>query len=533
MNLVLNERYLFAGFVLDLTAGRLFADGDEVRLRPKAFALLSYLVRNAGRVVSKDELMTVLWPDVTVTEDSLTQCVRDVRQALRDEGAAMLRTVPRRGYLFEDRSDAKDLRPAAGVASAGGSVTEGVEPAPDLNTSTLRRDGIAVMPFIVTSDNPADTPLFDGLAHDVISRLARLRSFHVIARGSTFALRHLATDPQAAGRLLNVAYALSGAAEVQGNQCRPSVDLVHVESGAIVWTDMATGPRDLLLSLLPEWTERIVYSVEMQVTTAEVRRALAIPKERFDAWAQYHTGLHDAFRFDPQRIGRALERLGSATDLEPGFARAHAAQSFCHYFRVFSGTAPDRTAGIAAARRSAEDALHADDMNPSAHWAFGRALWLEGSPDECLQYSERSMALSPGFALGHYMIGFVETHGGDARRALAQIDRVLSLSPFDPFLASFQITRAIALLRLDQIDEAANLALSSSRQPNTSAYPAILAPAALILAAAGRREEARQIITRLRAAAPDFGSAQMHRSLYRLSDDVAAVFRRAAQQIDL
>lgn len=88
MNLVLNERYLFAGFMLDLVAGRFFADGVEVQLRPKCFALLSHLVRNAGRVVSKDELMTVVWPDVTVTEDSLTQCVRDVRRALRGGVAA-------------------------------------------------------------------------------------------------------------------------------------------------------------------------------------------------------------------------------------------------------------------------------------------------------------------------------------------------------------------------------------------------------------------------------------------------------------
>jgi adenylate cyclase len=101
MNLSLNERYVFADFMLDLVAGRFFASGEEVRLRPKSFLLLSYLVRNAGRVVSKDELMTAIWPDVIVTEDSLTQCVRDVRQSMGDIGAAMLRNFTRWGYMLD------------------------------------------------------------------------------------------------------------------------------------------------------------------------------------------------------------------------------------------------------------------------------------------------------------------------------------------------------------------------------------------------------------------------------------------------
>jgi DNA-binding winged helix-turn-helix (wHTH) protein/TolB-like protein len=101
MNGVANERYLFSGLTLDLDSGRLFSGGEEIALRPKSFALLAYMVRNAGRVISKDELMSELWPDVTVTEDSLTQCISDVRRALGSQGAGTLRTVPRRGYLLD------------------------------------------------------------------------------------------------------------------------------------------------------------------------------------------------------------------------------------------------------------------------------------------------------------------------------------------------------------------------------------------------------------------------------------------------
>src|SRR5262245_34365787 len=88
-------------FVLDLERFRLLRDGADVKLRPKAFELLRYLVQHQGRVVSKEELIRAIWPDAFVTDDSLVQCVRDVRRALNDESQQCLKTVPRRGYIFE------------------------------------------------------------------------------------------------------------------------------------------------------------------------------------------------------------------------------------------------------------------------------------------------------------------------------------------------------------------------------------------------------------------------------------------------
>ena len=523
--------FRFEGLTLDLARGRLLDGATDVMLRPKAFALLSYLVRDSGRVVTKGELMSALWPDVTVTEDSLTQCVHEVRQALGPVAAGLLRTVPRRGYLFEAVPDIGALQAPTAVGAPRDSGTAAGDLAPAERTPTLRRDGIAIMPFVLICGGPNDAHLLDGLAHDTISGLARLRSFHVIARGSTFALRQLAADPQAAGKALGVAYALGGTAEMRDDRFRVCVDLVNVESGAVVWTDTLSGERERFLTLLPDLIQRIVHSVEMEVTTAEARRALAMPTVRLDAWEHFHAGLHHALRFDPKRIDAALDRLRMATELDPAFARAHAGQSFCHYFRAFSGTTPDRAAEVASARRTAEEALHADDANPMANWAFGRALWLEGDPEACQQYCEHSVALSPGFELGHYMIGFVETHGGDARRGLAQMDRVLSLSPIGPFLASVQITRAVALVRLGLIDEAAIWARDAARQPN--AYSTMLAHAALILASAGRTVEARQVVTKLHAAAPKFDPTQLHRSIFRMSDDVVALYRKSAPLIGL
>ena len=93
--------YLFDSFTLDLDRGALLAaDGSEMPLRPKSFALLRLLVENAGRLLSRDAIMAALWPNLFVTDDNVTQCVRDVRRALGAEAQRMLRTQPRRGYLF-------------------------------------------------------------------------------------------------------------------------------------------------------------------------------------------------------------------------------------------------------------------------------------------------------------------------------------------------------------------------------------------------------------------------------------------------
>ena len=96
----LPQRVDFEGFTLDLQQCVLRREGDAIDLRPKAFDVLCHLVANAGRVVSKHEMLDALWPGLEVTDDALVQCVGDVRRALSDEARRIVKTVPRRGYIF-------------------------------------------------------------------------------------------------------------------------------------------------------------------------------------------------------------------------------------------------------------------------------------------------------------------------------------------------------------------------------------------------------------------------------------------------
>jgi DNA-binding winged helix-turn-helix (wHTH) protein/tetratricopeptide (TPR) repeat protein len=97
----------FKDFTLDLDRGCLFRGRDEIKLRPKVFEALTYLVDHHNRLVPKDELIKALWTDSFVTDDSLVQCLVELRRALGDEGQACLKTVPRRGYMFT--ADVRDV----------------------------------------------------------------------------------------------------------------------------------------------------------------------------------------------------------------------------------------------------------------------------------------------------------------------------------------------------------------------------------------------------------------------------------------
>src|SRR3954468_10024929 len=93
--------YRFGSFTLNLEKGALLAaDGTELPLRPKSFALLQLLTENAGRLLSRETILETLWPDLFVTEDNVTQCIHDIRTVLGPGSQQMLRTLPRRGYLF-------------------------------------------------------------------------------------------------------------------------------------------------------------------------------------------------------------------------------------------------------------------------------------------------------------------------------------------------------------------------------------------------------------------------------------------------
>ncbi|WP_374445080.1 hypothetical protein [Stella sp.] len=463
--------------------------------------------------------------DRRVHERLLQALARDDR--IRD-GEEHLAVATR---MFEAEGlDAAPLRRAWLAARAPGPPAVAAEPAPDHPAPRPRRAAIAVMPFEEFGDaTGVRGGAADGLVDDIITRLAKLRVLLVIARGTTFALRERNMPPEEAGRLLDVDYVVSGSLRRNGRRLGVSVELAEARSARIVWAEVFNpGPGDTF-ALLDQIGDRIVASVASEIETIERNRAILRPPNSLDAWEAYHRGLWHMYRFDRAENAEAQRCFAAAVRLDPTFARAHAGLSFTHWQNAFQGWAP-RAGETDRAFAAAGQALMADDRDPAAHLAMGRALWLRRRNDQSVAELERAIELSPNFAMGHYALAFVQSQDGDPLAAIAASDHSRQLSPCDPLLFGMLGARAMALIRLGRFEEAADYAGKAAERPN--AHTHILAIAAFAAALSGRVDEARRMAADIRRARPGYGVADFL-SAFHFADDGAALIREAARRIGL
>lgn len=411
--------------------------------------------------------------------------------------------------------------PASTIAAPTASPAEG-------GRERIGRASIAVMPF---ADASAQTGvrggLGDGLAYDIITRLAKLRSLFVIAQGTVFALDQRSVGPEEAGRTLNVDYVVSGSLRRQAGRIIVDVALVESRTARIVWAEAFDHtPQDAFVTL-DEIGNRIVASIEIEVESAERNRAILTPPNSLDAWSAHHRGLWHMYRFNQEDNALARHFFEMAVRLDPTYSRAYAGLSFTHWQDAFQRWSEYKPA-MDLALEAAGQGLIADDRDPAAHWAMGRALWLRGSQDPSLAELQRAVDLSPNFALAHYTLGFVHCQSGDAEAAIGSSDYSRHLSPFDPLMFGMLAVRALALVRLGRIEEAADWAVKAAMRPNAHVH--ILAIAALCLAIAGRVDEARGFLALVRKAQPAYRVGDFL-AAFRLTPDAQALFKEAAKRI--
>ncbi|PAQ06302.1 transcriptional regulator [Mesorhizobium temperatum] len=403
------------------------------------------------------------------------------------------------------------------------------------DTAASEKASLAVMPFVEEAaisgvcGGPSRGGLADGLTHDIITRLAKLRDFFVIARGSVFALAEKNIAPEDAGRRLNVDYVTTGTVRSQGGRVVVAVELVEVRTARIIWAETFERKPDDIFAVLDDIGNSIVSSISTEIEVVERNRAMLKAPNSLNAWEAYHRGLWHMYRFTRTENEQARHFFGMALKLDPTFARAYAGLSFTHWQNAFQRWG-DRDQESARAFEAAGQSLLVDDHNPAAHWAMGRALWLRGEQDGSLIELERAVDLSPNFALGHYALSFVHSQSGDPNAAIGSSDHSRHLSPFDPLLFGMLGARAMAHVRLGQFDEAAEWALKAAARPN--AHAIILAIAAHCLALAGRLDEARTFAAAIRKTLPNY-CADDFIGTFRFEPDASALFRQGAKRIGL
>jgi len=396
---------------------------------------------------------------------------------------------------------------------------------PLVAAAARRRASVAVMPFV----DQEQGRIADGITEDIIMQLARLRVLFVIARGSVYALAERGVGAQEAARVLGVDYLVSGSIRRTDKRITVSVELADAHAGRIVWTNALEGVADATLDVLGSIVERIVSAIAEEIESEEARRAVLKSPTSLDAWEAYHRGLWHMYKFTGRDNSHAETFFRAALGLDPTFARAHAGLSFTHFQNAFLDLTADREHQIRLAFDAAQQSIGADEQDPAAHWAMGRALWLRGEHGESIAELERSVELSPNFALGHYTLGFVHAQQGDPKTAIGACNYSRELSPFDPLQFAMLASRALAHVRLDERAEAAEWAIKGAARPNAHAH--ILAIAAACLSLANRSGEARRFVARVRERSPHYSIEDFLRA-FRFDADTERLFRSGARAVD-
>jgi len=301
--------------------------------------LIESLPEDSGRRLAALEKWVEVAPFDDRAQIGLLRCLagRGRVDAFKRHLAAAARLYETEALDFEPIRkawEACDVRPAA--VSAASSATTAPCAGAEIGPKAARRPSLAVMPFHALPDRREGIgETADGLTHDTITRLAKLRSFFVIAEGSVFALGFRRVGPEEAGRRLNVDYVASGSVRRWQGRLGVSVELIETATARIFWTEDFDCRQNDVFSILNDISDRIVASIASEIEAVERNRAVLRPPDSLDAWQAYHRGLWHMYRFTETENEAARRFFEMAVRLDPTFARAHAGLSFTHWQSAF------------------------------------------------------------------------------------------------------------------------------------------------------------------------------------------------------
>ncbi|HVJ42592.1 MAG TPA: winged helix-turn-helix domain-containing tetratricopeptide repeat protein [Dongiaceae bacterium] len=479
--------------MLDSDRRELIRGSDAIAVGPQVFDLLMYLLRNRERVVTKDELIDVVWGGRIVSESTLTSHINAVRKAIGDTGdeQRLVRTIARKGYRFVG-----DVQEADVSGSPDPARTD--DPVPLVLPD---RPSIAVLPFLNLSGDPTQDYFVDGVVEDIISALSRISWLFVIARNSSFTYKGRAVDVKQVGRELGVRYVLEGSLRKAASRVRITGQLVDATTGGSLWSERFEGRMDDIFALQDQMTANVVGAIAPQLERIEIGRAKQKPTESLDAYDYYlraMTNLHQGTR---EAIDEALVLFYKAIELDAEYAPAYAMAGWCHFWRKINGWMSDRVAEIAEGTGLTHRAMEFGMEDAVALTRAGHALaHLTGDLDTGLALLDRAKLLNSNLAAAWFLGGFVRVWRGDPDGAIEHFTQAMRLSPLDPEMYRMQAGMAVAHLFSGRFDEASSWAEKACRS-----LPSLLMAVAICAAShalAGRSDQAQRTMERLRQLDP-------------------------------
>ena len=386
----------FGGYQFDIDSGRLWFATGEIRLTPKAAAVLKLLVTHAGEPVSKERLFASVWNGVAVSDDALTSCVQELRRALDDDPKQprFIETRHRRGYRF--------------VASL---VTGTAPDAEQTHPSHADVTAIAVLPFADMSPDRDQDYLCEGLAEELISALTHIDGLRVASRTASFQFRGPGADVRAVGQQLGVGTLLEGSVRKADDRLRVNVQLVEVATGFRRWSQRFDRRLDDVFAIQDEIAESVATSLRGSLLSRREKQALVRPPTGAAAFEYYLRGRQHLPRMTKADLQKSGEMFARAIELDADYAPAFAGLATVHatMYEWFGADAAD----LMAAERASERALELAPGMAEAHVARGCALALSRRYDEAERAFEQAIAINPNLFDAYYYSGRTSFARGD------------------------------------------------------------------------------------------------------------------------
>lgn len=465
-------RYHFDGFVIDARSACLRRDGTPVPLRVKSFDVLLYLVRNHGRLVTKDELFDNVWVNVVVTDNSLVQCIKEVRQALGDDGQTMVETVAKRGYIFTPAVVESDGTPLATRAVTGGPALLPDQPAPfgarfggngraaaiagiaaallvaggvwwTLSQRTVpqppadasvadhsaeSRLSIAVLPFGMLGE-ATDDYFSIGISEDVAAALGRFPDLAVASPKVVSRFRSAGASAEDIQRQLKVRYLVEGSVRRSAERLRIAVRLTDLPRGLLLWSESYDAFPTGIFAIQDDIIVRIAGALSVKLSKLERSRAVNTPASSMEAYDFVLRGRELLTRLNRTAYSqaRAMFELAIASDAQN--VAAYVGLGRIDLSAVALGWTADAEAALQRAEDLARKAISLDEFNPAAHVLLGRTYARMGEHERAVNVLTQAVALNPSEPDSYAGLGDALLWNGDVAKAIKALEIATSIDP--------------------------------------------------------------------------------------------------------
>jgi len=420
--------YRFDSFELDTGRYELRRDGKPEAVEPQVFSVLTMLIENRDRMVPREEMIETIWSGRAVSDSVLSSRIKSARQALDDDGNAqrLIKTVHGQGFRFLGRIEAVEAVAAASPAptSAQAWVRE-----------VLARPVLAVLPF-ETGGSGEDAYFADGIAEELIAELASWRWFPILSRDSSFDRSHASLPASARAAAMGARYAVAGRVARSGDSLRLSAELLDTATDTQLWSARYDGRAAEFLGLnrQSEIAAEIFRRVAPELTSEETRRVMRKRHEDLTAWELTIKALWHVHRASPDDLAKALELLGAATRVDPGFALPWSIVAQARFEEALAGWKGGRVvASRDAFRGMLEAASTAVELDPSSwmgHTLLSAAeLWTNLSFSRARLHANRALELNPSASMAHHFSGCISGFAGDLDGAIDGEGNVYRVDP--------------------------------------------------------------------------------------------------------